>query len=200
MAYLTNTELKTYLTIPASDTADDTLLTTIIGQAQKWFETKTKRVFEASTNTVRYFTASLESRGGNISDVDLLELILDWDLCAINSITNGDGVVVTSAEYTTKPKNFTPWYAIRLLPSSSVGWTFDTNPDDAIAISGKWAWSEAAPADVKFGVTRLAGYLYKQRDNFQTIDQIVFTPTGATLLPPNFPRDVADLVMSYRRV
>ncbi len=199
MAIATNTELKEYGHIPPSDTVDDTLLTKFCNQSQKWFETKTHRIFDASADTTRYFTASLGEHGGHISDDDPLDLILDWDLCAITSITNGDGIVVTSGQYTVKPRNMTPWYAIHLLPSSNVAWTYTSDPENAIAIAGKWGWSQTPPDDVKFGVIRLAWYLYKQRDSGQNIDQITFTPTGAVMLPPTFPKDVADIALSYWR-
>lgn len=198
--YLSIDELKLWLG-GMSTTDDDTLLTMAINRAQKWFETKTRRTFEASANTTRYFTASLESQGGAVNDLDVLELILDYDLATTTglTITNGDSTTVSSSQYTVKPKNYPPFHTIRLLPSAGIAWTYTDDPDDAIAISGRWAWSTMPPDDVKAGVCRLAGYLYKQRDSWADIDRVVITNTGATMLPPKFPGDVIDLVQLYRR-
>lgn len=196
MAYVEVDEIKLYLNISGDD--EDVLIDMANTAAQKWFETKTKRVFEASTNTTRYFDARRECDGGNVSD-DYRTLYLDHDLCSINTITNGDGTTVSSSECVTDPRNFSPWYAITLKLNSTIAWTYDDTPENAIAISGKWAWSTTPPDDVKQAVKRLAGYLHKQRDNWQDLDRVVFSQTGAVMLPPGFPRDVADVALLYWR-
>lgn len=200
MTYINIDELKLNLG-GITGTSDDAILQMAVDRAQKWIESKTHRVFEASANTTRYFTASSEDHGGSISDSDPLDLILDYDLATISGmvITNGDGVVVTSGQYTVKPKNSPPFHTIRLLPNSNIAWTYSTDPDDAISIAAKWAWSVLPPDDVKYAVTRLAGYLYKQRDSWQELDRVVITNTGATMLPPGFPKDVADVASLYWR-
>lgn len=197
--YCTVDDVKQLVNIASDD--DDSLLDSLIAHAQKWFETKTRRVFAIPANTTRYFTASSERDGGHIDDSDPLNLILDHDLATTTDmvITNGDGTTVTVGQYTVIPKNSPPFHTIRLLPSSSVAWTYTTDPDDAITISAKWGWSVTPPEDVKYAVLRLATFLYRARDNSVDIDRVVMTPTGATLLPPGFPKDVAEIACGYWR-
>lgn len=199
MTICTAEDVKQLANISNDD--DDSLIDSLVTRAQTWFETRTHRVFDASTNTTRYFTASTEDNGGHIDDTDPLNLILDHDLATVSGmiITNGDGVVVTSGQYTVKPKNSPPFHIIRLLPNSGIAWTYDDDPDDAIVIAAKWGWSTTPPEDVKYAVIRLATFLFRARDNSVDIDRAIVTQTGATLLPPGFPKDVAEIAASYWR-
>lgn len=191
MAYTTTALLKTYLGITGS--GDDTLLTALIARAQAVIDSHCRRTFEASGDTTRYFDAE--------RDVDGVTLFLDEDLCAITSITNGDGDVLTASEYTTEPRNRTPYYAIRLLGSSGLYWTVNDSSDaeDAIAIVGKWAYSTSAPDDIVHATLRLAGYLYRQRDNAADLDRPVIAG-NATVLPSQLPSDLKTLLAPYRKV
>lgn len=200
MSYISITELKTYVTITGN--ADDTLLTDLVANAQSIIDNHCRRTFEAAAFANRYFTALPTNRGGAIDETDYLNLVLDRDLCAINptaGITNGDAVVVTSGQYTTKPKNETPYYIVRLLPNSGVSWTYTDDPDDAIVISGKWAYSATAPDDIQQATLRLAGWLYRQRDNLQELDRPVMSTQGAVLLPTRLPQDVVTILAPYVR-
>lgn len=189
MAYTTTVLLKTYL--GATTDNDDTLLGALIDRAQSIIDRYCVRTFEASANTERTFDA--------IKDVSGAMLWIDEDLCSINSITNGDGTTVTSSQYTTQPRNETPYYAIKLLASASVAWTYTTDPEDAITISGKWAYSESAPADVVQATLRLAAYLYRQRDNAADLDRAVIAG-NATILPTSLPSDLKMILAPYRRI
>ena len=189
MAYTTSALLKTYLGATTSN--DDTLLTALIARAQAIVDAHCRRTFEASANTERTFDA--------VRDVKALLLYLDADLCEINSITNGDAVTVTSGQYTTEPRNQTPYHAIRLLSSASVSWTYTTDPEDAITITGKWAYSTAAPDDIVHATLRLAAYLYRQRDNAADLDRAVIAG-NATILPAQLPSDIKTILAPYRRL
>lgn len=192
MAYATVVQLKEYLDI--STNTDDNLLQSILVRAQAWIDQYTHRTFEASANTSRTFDTE--------RDVDGQVLYLDEDLASINSITNGDGDVLTTSEYTTEPRNRTPYYAIRLLASSNLAWEYSSSTDDpenAITISGKWAWSTSAPADIVAATLRLAAYLYRQRDNAADLDRTIIAGS-ATVLPPQMPRDVELALLPYRKM
>lgn len=192
MAYLTNTELKTYLGVTGA--GDDTLLTNLISYAQKAIESYTGRVFEAAADTTRKFTVG--------EDTDEEILFFDEDLCAITSIiTDADGsspVTLTTAEYVTQPRNTTPYYAIKLLPSCAHSWTYSTDPQTGITVTGKWAWSTTVPNDIKHACTRLAAYFYRQKDA-GVYDTTAIPDAGVIQVPQGIPRDVQLILNPYVR-
>jgi len=191
MAYTDTTALKRYL--GASTTTDDTLLAELIVRAQAIIDRYCDRTFEASQDSTRYFTIG--------QDTDGPTLFLDYDLAAITSITNGDGTTVTAAQYTTLPKNTTPFDAIQLLSSTGLYWahTNDSDPQNAVTIVGKWAYSTSAPADIVAACVRLAAYLYRQKDNAGDLDRAVIAGS-ATILPADIPPDIRMMLRPLRRL
>jgi hypothetical protein len=187
MAYTTLADVKTYLGI--SESTDDTLLTALITAAQKILEMEIGQIFEAASNTNRYFDA--------VADVEDRTLYFDRVCAAINSVTNGDGNEVTSSEYVTEPRNDAPFYAVTLKGSSTVTWTYSTTPENAITVSGKWAWTASAPADIVQATKRLAGYLYSIKDA-QTFDVTAVAELGGMLIPKGLPADVFAIVRYWR--
>lgn len=190
MTYITLPELRQY--VGADTTTDDGQLTKAITEAQKSIDTYCKRTFEASANTTRYFDANENVNGRT--------LYLDYDLCQITSITNGDGTTVSSTDYTTNPRNFTPWCEIKLKLNSNIAWTYDDTPEDAIVIVGRWAFSITAPDDIKHACTRLAAWYYRQRDTSSTAAEApILTNSGAVVMPSKMPSDVTDILSKYVR-
>lgn len=189
MAYCTNTEVKNYLGI--SDSSDDALITTLIAAAQAQIDKHCRRSFEASQDSTRYFNAD--------EDVTDFDLWLDKDLCAITTVTNGDGSTVSSSKYTTIPRNEIPYYRLRLLGSSGLAWTYTSDPDDAISIAGKWAYSTSAPADIKQACIRLAAFMYRQKDK-SMFDVQVLDAGSQYVTPLAIPNDVKEILADYRRL
>lgn len=191
MAYASLSEIKEYLGISAS--SDDSLLTDMLTRAQAIIEAGTGRLFEASSHTQRFFDA--------LADVEGLTLFLDHDLAALNTITNGDAgaTTITSAQYVTEPRNETPFYAIRLLESAGVSWAYAADPENAITISGKWAYAESAPADIVQATIRLAAFLYRQKESNADVDRPLQLADGSVVLPSGLPRDVLAIIRRYRR-
>lgn len=195
--YISLADFKRDLGIPSDNTTKDEQLTDFIERAQAVIENHCRRKFEASTNTTRYLHA--------VDDVHGLELWLDKDLASINSITNGDGTTITSGQYTVIPVNAVadgkPIETIRLKQSAGVSWTFDDDPEGAIAISGKWAYSASPPSDVIQATFRLAGYFFQQKDNASDIDRPMYISAGGntTVLPPRLPDDLKKLLVPYVR-
>ncbi|GIV82782.1 MAG: hypothetical protein KatS3mg051_2136 [Anaerolineae bacterium] len=190
MAYATLAELKAYLGI--TGTTDDMLLTDLLVRSQAIIDAATQRTFEATADSTRYLDA--------VEDVDGRVLWLDrvGDLAQITSITNGDGSSVASSEYVTEPRNQAPYYAIQLKASSSVAWTYSDSPENAIAITGRWAYSVTPPDDIVHACIRLAAYLYRQKDNATDLDRPVIAG-NVTLLPAQLPADIQSLLAPYRR-
>jgi hypothetical protein len=189
MAYVSVDSLRRYLGI--SSTNDDVLLAELIAAAQAIIDGYTGRTFEASTDTTRYHDAT--------RDVEGWLLWLDGDLCQVTSVVNGDGVTVASNERVTEPRRATPYYAIRLLDSSGKAWEYDTDEENAIAVTGRWAYSLTAPADVAQACKRLAAYMYRQKDNANDLDRAVVVG-NATVLPSDLPSDIVKLLAPYKRM
>lgn len=157
MVYATLTEIKTDRNI--SNDTDDAILTDKLNAATARIDEYTGRNFQAQTNETRDFS---------LYDIEHNVLWLDDDLCEINSITveadNGSGgVTLATTDYITKPRNKTPYYAIKMISSSNNVWSYSQSPDTAIKVSGKWGWSQTPNALVKSVCLELAGYYYVRR-------------------------------------
>jgi len=196
--------LKQYLGI--TEAADDTLLAALIKRAQGIIDDYCNRTFEASADTTRYLDCP-QSVGWLLTDyqynsrrVTPPTLWLDRDLCQIISIVNGNGVTVTAGQYTTSPATDKPYYAIRLKPTSGINWTYTDDPVQAIAITGRWAYSVTAPQQIVYACERLAAYLYRKKDA-QVFDDTAFAEGGVVRLPKGLPADVVEILnMNIRRM
>ena len=190
MSYSTVADVKTYLDV--TGTGDDGLIASMLTAATSAIDTYTGRLFNVQSNTIRYFDSE--------ADVQGLTLHLDHDLCEIDSITNGDGTTVTSAQYVTNPRNDTPYYSIKLKSSYSLWWEDDDNGDseDAIAISGKWGYSQVPPDDIEKACLRLASFYYRQKDA-QVYDITITPELGQLTIPQGIPADVRMMLNRYRR-
>jgi hypothetical protein len=188
MAYTTTNEVKRYLGITSDD--DNDLVADFITAAMAMIDNHTGYTFEAATDAARTFDA--------VADVEGAMLYVD-PLAAITSITNGDGTTVTSGQYTTQPRRFTPYYAIKLLSSSNVSWTYTTDPENAISITGRWAYSTTAPAPIAQACKRLAGWLYRQKDTNADTDRPILAGDGNVIMPSRMPNDITAILNEYRR-
>lgn len=187
MAYTDVATLKTYLAISGS--GDDVLLGTLIDRAQAIIDQETQTTFEATSDTTRYFDAVADVRGRTLR--------FDSYIASFTSVVNGDGATVTSGQYVKTPRNSAPYYAITLLVSSGVAWRWATDPENAIAVTGKWAYSTTAPADIQHAAIRLAAYLYRQKDNAADLDRTMIAG-NTTILPAALPSDMLRMLVSYR--
>lgn len=197
--YAATSDVKAYLKIPDSEIEDDTLIGDLATRAQAIIEKKLSRVFEAASDTARKFDAKadteLDEYGARRDLVFYQE-----DLCSITSIVNGDGMSIASTKYVTLPRNVTPYFGIRLKASSGYVWEYEDDPEDAITIAGKWAYSTSAPEDIVHATIRLAAYLYKQKDTQQVFEQVLTSPGGVLRMPSKLPSDVLELLEPYRRM
>ena len=189
MAYTTAALVKTYLSISGS--GDDTLIGDIVTRSQKIIDAYCRRTFEASGDTTRYFDPTIDVVGRT--------LLLDADLCAITTLTNGDGNVVSSGNYVKEPRNSTPYRALTLKSSATISWTYSTTPENSISILGKWAYSTAAPDDIVHATIRLASYLYRQKDNVRDVGGDIIIDAGI-VRAVTLPTDVQALLAPYRRL
>jgi len=191
MAYCGVEELKEYLGVTGA--TDDAMLLTLLAAAQRTIDSYCARTFEATADTVRTFDSQC--------DVDGYTLTVDSDLCAITSIVNGDGTTISNSHYVTEPRNETPYYAIRLKASAGKVWTSTVSGDseNAITVTGKWAYSTSAPSDIAHVCKRLAAYIYRQKDNAGDLDRAVIAG-NSTILPAQIPSDIRLMLTPYKRL
>ena len=193
MAYISVAEAKAYIG-GESGISDDALIKVIIDGAESFIESYTGRDFKADTDATRYFDS-------NADTVDKL-LILDGDLCSITSVvTNADdgssGTTITSSEYITIPRNRTPYYALKLLTSSSNLWTYTDDPEMGIEITGKWGWSTSPPADIEAAMKDIVKSVYRSRD--ANADTAILS-SGMVITANDIPKITLTTLNGYRRI
>lgn len=192
MAYTTLAKVKEYLGIASDITTDDTLLGDIILRATEIIDAETGQSFEPYTATKEYGYQSIDRYNFPRT------LYLDDYLQTITTLTNGDGVVITSDKYTLLPKNRNAYTSI-VLKSDADGWTFDDMYDSFISVAGTWGLFSTVPKDVEHFTIRLVAYLYKQKDNHQDLDRTLIAG-NTTILPQSLPSDISSFFRRYRKV
>lgn len=185
--YTTLEALKSYLGVATS--ADDALLGDLIERASAAVDALCRRRFRADADSTRAFDAR--------RDTDGRTLWLDADLCALTSVVNGDGETVPSGDLLTWPRVGPPWSEIRLTGASAVGWTYAATPENAIYVTGRWAYSVTPPDDIIHATVRLAAWFYRQKD-------VGYEPARPTFAGVTYtsdlPADVLALLAPYRRL
>lgn len=191
MAYATISEFKAWFGLPNSSDEDD-VIQQALDAATAWFEGQTGRVFEAASDTERAFDAEL--------DVDGDALYFDnLDLAQITSVVNGDGQAIDADDYQTMPRHHAPYFGIRLKLNAPVAWTYVDTPENAIRVTGRWAFSVTPPTDVKQAVLDIAHQFYKQRDTMVESAEPLPSPSGEMIAPRGLPKSVWSAVGRYKR-
>jgi hypothetical protein len=190
MAYCDPTDVLEYLGIDSA--TDSALIAGLIAAAQGAIDNHTRRTFEAPTDTVR----RVDALGDHIRN---LYLFVDHvgELCAVTSIVNGDGVTVATTEYTTEPRNRTPYEAIKLKSDAGKLWTYNTAWEDAISITGRWAYSITPPATIKQACIGLAAFYYRQKD--QPFTDVTAVEGGVVMRPMGIPAYIKAMLQGYTR-
>lgn len=138
-SYATLAEYKSFVTArgqtASTDTNDDAVIETLLKSASRYIDSQTGRFFYPLVQT-RYFDVPTDRQ------LDQRELKLNADLLEVISITNGDGIAIPSTEYNLRPKNDSPYHAIRLVDNSVYTWASDGAGDthDVIAVNGIWGY------------------------------------------------------------
>ncbi len=189
MTYCTPQTVRDMMGI--SGTTDDALIARYIATASRQIDAYTKRTF-SGVNTTRYVDAIGEHIRGNTLYLDTV-----GELASISSVVNGDGVTVASGEYITEPRNVAPFWAIRLLANSGKSWTYSTDWEGAIAITGVWAFSETPPADIRDAAAFLAAFYYRQKD--QPFTDVTAVEAGIVVRPVGIPAHIKMMLDMYRK-
>lgn len=188
--YASIEECQEYLGI---DQSDDSLILRLLMAVTKYVEKRTGRVFESAKDTARFIPFD----GDHINGRDLF---LPTDLAQITSIVNGDGSLILPTAYVTDPRYSLPFWKLTLKRNSGVSWLPGDDPDEAIAITGRWAYSVEVPEDIRQGVIRMVAWSYRQKDNSGgENDRPIRSSDGVVLLPSRIPSDVGSFVDPYIR-
>ncbi len=153
MDYATLTQVRAYLKLGATETADDALLQTFITWANqtlncarrgdvrletRYYDYPIKAaslhgVYDAETWVQQMNAAGLLSQG---------ILNLDDDLLALISVTNGDGNAIPITELVLEPANMYPKHNLRIKRGTSYSWLPGTNGEreQVIAVTGWWGY------------------------------------------------------------
>lgn len=186
--YCLLTEVKSYLGTDKS--TDDAVIAALIPRATAAIDTFCQRHFVARTET-RCYDAVRDVRGRT--------LVLDEDLLAVTTLTNGDGEALASSFYVLEPANHSPKYAIRLKASSGRAWAYTGDPEQAIAVAGRWGFYDGTlpPDDIRHAAVRLTAWYYHQRQApFETTG---FPDLGQVVVPSSLPADIKALLAPYQR-
>jgi len=188
MAYCSVNDVRTELKI--SKSVDDDLLSIYCEEAQSIIDAYCHRSFEARDET-RYYNPLKDANGRT--------LFLDDDLLSVTTLTNGDGSVISSSDFTLLPVNRTPKRKIHLKLNSSKYWTWIDDPVAAISVEGSWGFASTAPANIARAAKRLAAYLYRERETTPESDRAIVSG-GIVIAPAKMPKSILDILAPYRIV
>ncbi len=133
--YISRTEYLNWMTPPSqtavANTADDAVIDSIIEQVSRLIDQITSRHFYPNIET-RYF------------DVPSGDLILDDDLLAVTTLTNGDAEVLTTTDYILREKNFTPYWKVAMKDISTKTWEDNSSgsSEQVISLLGTWGYHD----------------------------------------------------------
>jgi hypothetical protein len=130
MSYCLLADAKNYLGT-SNTSVDDVLLQRMLDAATARIDSRTGRNFYAGADTTRLHDSNWLECG---------QLQLDGDLCHLTSVINGDSANITSAIYQTPRRGVA--YALGILSSQPYSWTYDLDPQNAISVTGRWAYMQ----------------------------------------------------------
>lgn len=122
--------LRQYRRLTTTETDDDALLLSLIGEASAEFITALQRVPHPYNATK---TLGLEHLDNSL-DLDLRD-----DLLAVTTLTNAGGAVISSG-YSLRPNNVYPKSRIELASSGATYWDY-TYREDTVSLAGIWGYA-----------------------------------------------------------
>ena len=174
------------------NTVDDSLISVYVTEASQMIATETLRDFAETVGTLFYDT-TYPVTTNNI-------LYFDQDWIGVDAISNGANGTINAANYRLLPPNFTPKYGLQLLVKSNLVWQVgnDGFAQNAICVIGTQGYCLSAnrPADITLAATKLAAWLYQNRDNDGSTVQVA---DGSIAIPANAPTFVLRTINKYVR-
>lgn len=200
MSYTTSSKLKVYLGIRQDLVQDDDLINTMIASAKAIIDSTVGFSFDAKADTERLFSwgqhvANCHYNAGERDHYRTLYFDT-WLSGAPTEVLNGDGTQISPDMYVLLPPNLDRHYGLRLKRAAGVAFIYEEDPEECFKVTGKWGWSSTAPIEIEFACTRLAAFLYRQKDS-QTFDQTAFSELGPIQMKAQIPTDVATILRRY---
>lgn len=135
--YTTLADFKAAKMPGSTGTGDDALILDYIREVSRDLGNLSGRKF-APVIATRTFDAVRD-----VSDSGLLLRVDPYDLLAVGTITNGDGVEVATSAYVTQPRGVTPYWGLKLKSSKGLTWTYGDDPEDAISLNAcTWGYHD----------------------------------------------------------
>jgi len=193
--YTTTAAVKRQLNIGQNgtlNTIDDDLISVYVTQASQLIDTECSRVFAPTVGTL-FYDAIYPVICGNT-------LYFDQDYIGINAISNGSNGTLDPSNYRLLPLAYSPKYGVQLLAKSSETWLVgnDGFAQNAICVIGTTGFCLDAdrPADITLAATKLAAWLYQNRDNDGSSVQVA---DGSMVIPADAPTFVLRTINKYIR-
>ena len=199
MSYATLAEFKSYIgemtggVQTSFSAAEDTLLQKFLDQADQEIDMYTGRSFgQGANHHIHYYTKD---------DVDGDTLYLDADLVSVQTLTNGDGTVISSSDYWLLPMNVSvtgqnaldgSFSAIKL--KSTKQWEFST--DGRISVEARWGYMQGVPIDIVRIAMRIAYWYWAKRNETGAVNVVGEQTTQQT---DAYPADVTIVLDRYVR-
>jgi hypothetical protein len=190
--YTAMDDFKDYLGLPA-------VVSTVVENSLEMALTNASAIIDSHTDRTYEATADESHKHDAVENVEGLRLWLNGDLAQLTSVTNGDGAAIPLADLVLEPSVGSPYFALTLKRNSGIYWTYSDDSEEAISVTGRWAYSVIPPDPIVQATLRLAAWLYRQRDNALDLDRTILV--GSTVLAPAaMPADVVAILRPYRRV
>jgi hypothetical protein len=188
--YATLAEAKAWGRITTTDSTDDGVIEQLVESASRYIDTEAQRVFYATTET-RLFDMPNNPAG---------VIMFDKDLLTVTTLTNGDGSTVASTAYVLLPANYSPKFALQLIPSTSTIWKSAANGNTLQCISIAGSWGESCPADIREACLMIFKAAYNRRfgENMSSITTI--TQAGLVVTPEDVPAKALQIIHNNRRI
>ena len=190
------------LQLGINTTTDDALIALYVSQASRFVESYCQRRFSHFTGTLCYDLRHVSKGGRFTSDT----LYFTTDVLKVDALyTNGS--LIPSSEYRLLPTDdgfqysqYFPRYAIQLSPIR--GWLVEgvlaSNGLNTIEVVGTFGYCLASerPPDIVLATTKLAAWLYQNRDNTGAPVQL---DNGSITMPAEVPQFVLKTLTRYVR-
>jgi hypothetical protein len=135
-SYITRANFLGWInTATATLAADDAIIDDIIEAASRYIDDTCGR---------RFFPYR-QARLYDLPDENFIQL--DADLLELYILTNGDGTVITSADYILQSVNDPPYWGIKLRDTSSLAWEPSAagSGDQVLSVDGLWSYRPFYP-------------------------------------------------------
>ena len=190
MAYTTLALVKSSLGIPSSVSSEDTPINAAISAAQALIDNYTGRTFEVSATSTRTFLP----RTASILDVDDIATATGL-VVKIDSDQNGsyEETLTVTTDFVLDG-NDSPY---RTLINVNNGWPLSIYGRATVEVTAKFAYSEAAPDNIKQAALLMACRLYQRKASPLGFQAGSIPEFGAVRISRNDP-DVAALLQGVK--